>query len=162
MKRDEVARAVLAARAREFFRLSGSASPWLARAIVWLLCACVVGLPLAAHSPGTVVAGPVLPSPLEPPVPLQEATTDGGVPAVASIIFGRLPKPGPNQKRSGQCIAARAQVEINGGCWIKTETPLPCPDGYQWEHEGRCWLPVAHAAQTPTSGDVYPVNLANP
>lgn len=160
MKRDEVARAVVVARIREFFHVS--ASPRVATGVFALLTLIVSAYPIAAHSPGATDAGPALPSPLEPAVPLQEATTDGGMPAVASIVLGRLPKPGPNQKRTGQCDPERSQVEMSGGCWVKTEHPLPCPEGKQWEHEGRCWLPVAHAAQTPTSGDVYPVNLANP
>lgn len=145
---------------REILHLS--VTPRMGGWLAALLVAFAAGYPIAAHSPGATDAGPVLPSPLEPAVPLQEATTDGGMPAVASIVLGRLPKPGPNQKRTGQCDPERSQVEMSGGCWVKTEHPLPCPEGKQWEHEGRCWLPVAHASQTPTSGEVYPVNLANP
>lgn len=69
-------------------------------------------------------------------------------------------KPGPNQKRAGNCDPQRSEVEIKGGCWVKTEHPLPCPIGVQWEHEGRCWLPVAPAARGPTSGGSLPVSIA--
>lgn len=89
------------------------------------------------------------PSPVEP----QAFTTDSGVPWRAlDAVQGGIPSPGPNQKRTGQCDEERSEVEINGGCWVKTEKPRPCPPGKQWEHEGRCWLPVAHAKQLPQSG----------
>jgi hypothetical protein len=164
MKRDVVARAVVVARVREFFHLSGSASPWLARAVVWLLCAVVVGVPLAAHSPGAVDAGPVLPSPLEPSVPLQEWATDGGVRSItlASALQSIPDKVIDGQKPADACDPDLGERPINGGCWMLTEVKRPCPPGKLYEHEGQCWRPIPRRARVPTSGDVYPVNLANP
>ncbi len=95
-------------------------------------------------------------------VPPLDFTTDAGRAAsqVQRAVFGSLPGPGPNQKRAGECLADAAQVEINGGCWVETKMKPPCPVKYQWEHEGKCWLPVAHAAPVPTSGGSYPANIA--
>lgn len=94
----------------------------------------------------------------ERPVPYLSSTPEGHG---KSTLTG-LPKPGPNQRRAGDCDPDRAQVEINGGCWVKTETKPPCPEGKQWEHEGRCWLPVAPAAPVPTTGGAFPVTVADP
>jgi hypothetical protein len=102
-------------------------------------------------------------TPLEVPVPLLESTpalTDGGIPL--RLVLASIPPPGPNQLRAGQCDPDRAQKELNGGCWVKTETPPPCPRGKQWEHEGRCWLPVAPAKPVPTSGEARPLGVAGP
>lgn len=103
------------------------------------------------------------PTPLEAPVPLLETTptTDAGAIA-ARFIPGKLPPPGPNQLRAGKCDPEQSHVEINGGCWVKTERPPPCPRGKQWEHEGRCWLPVAPAKQLPQSGEPRPRGVADP
>lgn len=102
------------------------------------------------------------PNPARPLVPLQKSTTDtaAGVQFLARVLPGTLPEPGPNQKRSGQCDPRQAQVEINGGCWVKTETPPPCPEGYQWLHKNACWLPVAHAKPLPTTGEPQAGNVA--
>lgn len=160
MKRDVVARAVVAARVREFFHVSGSASPWLARAIVWLICASVIGLPLAAHSPGPTGAGPVLPSPLEPAVPLQEWTVDAGTrPLLTSMVLKRLPPVDPRQ-RLAPCDK-EMEVEMEGACWIPLDLD-PCPEGKAIKHNGRCYGRALNASRPSTSGDVYPVNLANP
>lgn len=139
--------------AREVLHLS--VTRWLATVLVAL----IVGAPLALSGSGPSPAAPGL---LEPPVPLLEATSDAGVPGFASIVLGRLPKPGPNQKRAGQCDAGRAQQEINGGCWVKTETPTPCPEGKQWEHEGRCYLPVGPTVRPPSAGEPPPLSIADP
>jgi hypothetical protein len=102
---------------------------------------------------------PVGPTPL--PVPVQEWTTEAKGWASIPALLGTIPKPGPNQKRSGRCNPKAAQVEINGGCWVKTETPRPCPEGIQWEHDdGRCYLPVAEAKPVPQSGEPFRVNIA--
>lgn len=95
----------------------------------------------------------------ERPVPFLSSTPEG---RPGSVLAG-IPPPGPNQRRAGDCDADRAQVEINGGCWVETKTKPPCPDGKQWEHEGRCWLPVAPAARVPTTGGGgLPVTVADP
>jgi len=135
-----------------------SVTRWLATAIICL----VLGAPLAVHSPGPVAPEPTLPSPLEPAVPLLEASTDAGLPFLASVVMGSLPKPGPNQKREGDCDPGKAQVAINGGCWVQTTTPPPCPDGKQWQHEGRCWLPVGPTVRPPTAGEPRPFTFADP
>lgn len=95
----------------------------------------------------------------DPQVPTLESTTDARAVALQAVLGG-LPRPGPNQKRSGQCKPERSEVELNGGCWVQTNHPLPCPEGYQWEHEGRCWLPVAHAKPVPQAGEQYRANIA--
>lgn len=113
---------------------------------------------------GVLLREPVLgPAPLPAPqVPVLETTPAAAMPALAAMLPGRLPSPGPNQKRSGTCDPERAQVEINGGCWVETKTPPPCPRGKQWEHDGRCWLPVAEAKPVPTTGDPRTTGVADP
>lgn len=99
------------------------------------------------------------PMPLPVP-PLAETTEIHGWNPLAEVL-NTIPPPGPNQKRAGKCNPKAAQVEINGGCWVKTETPRPCPEGIQWEHEdGRCYLPVAEAKPVPQSGEPRLVNVA--
>lgn len=106
---------------------------------------------------------PPLPIPLEAPVPLLESTPTADAGAfVARSVPGKLPAPGPNQRRAGQCDPEQSQVEVNGGCWVQTTHPPPCPMGKQWEHEGRCWLPVGHAKPIPRSGDPRPLGVAEP
>ena len=105
----------------------------------------LVLVPAQLHSPGLP-----LPVPL-PQVPLQAASV-GAVPHVlASVTVGALPPPGPNQKRADDCNPEHFEVH-SGGCWLETKKAPPCPKG-QWEHERRCWFPVAEAARTPTSGE---------
>lgn len=99
---------------------------------------------------------------LDAPVPMQEATPTADAGPIIHIVLGKLPPPGPNQLRSGQCDPEQAQVEINGGCWLKTEKPPPCPRGKLWEHEGRCWIPVAQAKPVPQSGEPRPRGVAGP
>lgn len=142
--------------AREVLHLS--VTRWLATVLVAL----VVGAPFALREPWGTPPLPVPPSPMEPTVPLLEAAVDAGVPSFASLVMGRLPRPGPNQKRAGQCDPGRAQQEINGGCWVQTTTPTPCPEGKQWEHEGRCYLPVGPTVPPPSAGEPPPLSIADP
>jgi len=109
-------------------------------------------------SRGTVPHAPV---PVGPQVPLL-ASTPAALPMLAMVSPGRLPPPGPNQLRAGKCDKRAAEVEVNGGCWIQTTTAPPCPDGVQWEHEGRCWRPVAPAARAPTTGEPRTGPVAEP
>lgn len=99
--------------------------------------------------------------PIPLPVPVQEWTTEAHGWSPMQVLFATIPPPGPNQKRAGKCNPKAAQVEIRGGCWVKTETPRPCPEGVQWEHDdGRCYLPVAEAKPVPQSGEPKMVNIA--
>lgn len=98
------------------------------------------------------------PAPL--PIPELGWTTEGPGSGIFHVRNNIPQEPGPNQKRAGSCKPERSEVEINGGCWVQTTHPLPCPAGVQWEHEGRCWLPVAPAARAPTSGGSLPVTIA--
>lgn len=150
----------LSAVVREILHVS--ATPFFARALVTIAALVVVGAPVALSTSGSTQPLPPPPSPLDPTVPLLEASIDAGVPGFASILLGRLPKPGPNQKRAGECDPGRSQVELNGGCWVETTHPLPCPDGKQWEHEGRCYLPVGPTVRPPTTGDLPPLSIADP
>ena len=124
--------------------------------------AVVVGLAALVLVPAQL-NGPALPLPAPvPQVPLQAASV-GAVPhAFASVVRGGLPPPGPNQKRTGQCDGDQAQEEINGGCWVATTKPPPCPRGKLWEHEGKCWTPVAVLPREPTSGEPHRVPVAEP
>jgi len=101
-----------------------------------------------------------VPAPV-PQVPLL-SSTPAALPVLAMVLPGTLPPPGPNQLRAGQCDKRAAAVEVNGGCWLKTETPPPCPEGIQWEHAGRCWLPLAAAKPVPTTGEPRPAPIAAP
>lgn len=131
-----------------------------------LLAILVLTVPSAAVWTGLLSwpepAGLPAPTPARPHVPLQEATTDAlpGLAAALRSIPATLPDPGPNQKRAGQCDPEQAQVELNGGCWVQTNTPPPCPRGKQWEHARACWLPVAYARPLPTTGELHPGNVA--
>jgi hypothetical protein len=105
---------------------------------------------------------PVLPpAPVPLPVPPLEWTTDGRT-GPPSALAG-LPAPGPNQKRAGTCTDG-VEEEINGGCWLATDKEPPCPrarGGWVFfEHDGKCWVPVARAAPVPTTGGSVPVTLA--
>jgi hypothetical protein len=151
----------LSAVVREILHVS--ATPLFARALVTIVALLVVGAPVALSTSGSTKPMPPPPSPLEPAVPLLEASVDAGVPWFASIILGKFPKaPGPNQKREGQCDPRRSEVVINGGCWVETTHTLPCPEGVQFEHEGRCYLPVGPTVRPPTTGDLPPLSIADP
>lgn len=130
------------------------------RARVIAPSAAVVGV-LALLVLPSQLQGPGLPVPVPvPQVPLQAASV-GAVPhAFASLVQGGLPPPGPNQKRADDCNPAHFEVH-SGGCWLETKKVPPCPKG-QWEHERRCWFPVAEAARTPTSGEPHRVPVAEP
>jgi len=122
----------------------------------------IVAVLLAGIAPVIVMKQTPPPPPTPNPAIPQDAdeqgsTVDvGAMYALASVLPGRLPNPGPNQKRAGQCIEG-LEVEINGGCWVATDKKPPCPPprgGYTlYEHEGKCWMPMARAARTPTSGE---------
>lgn len=142
--------------AREVLHLS--VTRWLATALIGL----AVGAPLALNGTGSSQPAPAPPSPLGPMVPLLEASVDAGVPAFASFVLGRLPRPGPNQRLEGDCEPRRSQVAINGGCWVQTNHPLPCPEGVQWEHDGRCYLPVGPTVRPPSAGEPSPLTIADP
>lgn len=134
-------------------------TPKVLRVVVGVLGALLVpagAMAILHPSPSSPQRGP---SPL--PVPQLEETTDARGWSIIHVVAGAIPPPGPNQKRAGQCRPERSEVEINGGCWVMTTHPKPCPEGYQWEDEkGRCWLPVAHAKPVPQSGEPQMVNVA--
>lgn len=112
-------------------------------------------------SRGGPLVGP-LPLPV-PQVPLQGWTTSATMDVATLVLAATVPdKPGPNQKRAGTCDPGRSEVAIGGGCWVKTDHPRPCPEGKQWEYQGRCWLPVAEAKPVPTTGDPRPAPVAGP
>lgn len=93
---------------------------------------------------------------LETPVPIQEFTpADAGVIVLPTmrVVIGRLPSPGPNQKKPEHCDPELGEEAINNGCWMRTDVPPPCPRGKLWEHRDACWRPVAYAKPPPTSGD---------
>lgn len=121
----------------------------------------VLGIPAATLVAITTPEQGPLPLPT-PQVPLLSTTPSGPLQVFAASLPGKLPSPGPNQKRSGTCDPERAQVELSGGCWVATETPPPCPRAKQWEHEGKCWLPVAEAKPVPTSGEPRSAGVAEP
>jgi hypothetical protein len=98
---------------------------------------------------------------LVPPVPLL-SSAPMTLPVLAMVLPGKLPPPGPNQLRAGKCNAKGAEVELSGGCWLQTTTPPPCPEGIQWEHEGKCWRPVAEAKPVPTTGEPRSAGVAGP
>lgn len=111
----------------------------------------VVGLmALWPLNPGPVRSGQ-LPTPAMPQVPLQEHTTDAVPHVLASMFSGVIPRPGNGQKLAGQCDPQGSEVELRGGCWIKTYHGLPCPENKQWEHEGHCYRPVFRAERPGTS-----------
>jgi hypothetical protein len=132
--------------------------PWIG--VVILAVALPTGLWAAlGDSRGLPPIAPV-PAPA-PQVPLL-SSAPAALPVLAMATVGTLPPPGPNQLRAGKCNPRGAEVEINGGCWLKTETPPPCPEGIQWEHDGRCWRPVAEAKPVPTTGEPRHAGVADP
>lgn len=97
--------------------------------------------------------------PLDLPVRMEErwSTDAGGWPKG----IARLPSPGETQKKRN-CDAELGETEVNGGCWMKTDVPPPCPPGKLWEHEGRCWRPIPQSARLPTTGAPRPGGVAEP
>lgn len=142
--------------------LKVAATPRMLRAVVLVLL--TVLIPTSAERLLSRPAPLPPPPPAPLPVPSMDWTTDGAsaAPFFLHAVLGGLPSPGPNQKRAGQCRSERSEVEKNGGCWVKTHHPKPCPEGFQWEDDdGSCWIPVAYAKPTPTSGGgPFPVNVA--
>lgn len=95
------------------------------------------------------------------PMPMQEWTTDAGsMMVLAAVLPGRLPEPDAKQKR--QCDRLLGEHELNGGCWMPTDVPPPCPEGRLWLHEDKCWRPIPKTARVPQSGEPRPVSIADP
>lgn len=117
-----------------------------------------VAIIAAALAPGAVM---LLARPLVPQAAAaHEVATDGEVLFTMSrAVLNGLPVL-ENQKRAADCDPDRAQVVIDGGCWVKTDKPPPCPKGKLWEHEGKCWFPVAYGKPVPTTGEIRPGNVA--
>ena len=107
---------------------------------------------------------PLDPPLLEAPVPMQEWTADAGaaLPLTLGLATGSVPALAPGQKPAASCDAELAEVPINGGCWMKTDVPPPCPERKLWEHEGACWRPIPRTAKAPTSGEPRSGNVAGP
>ncbi len=99
-----------------------------------------------AKDGGTVALGDAA---LTAPVPLSRA------PSAFSVIAEDLPpKPLRGQLRpdaSGRC-SHRAQVPINGGCWVKVDISLKDCDEPYYEHKGACYGPVFLPPRPATSG----------
>ncbi|WP_241759380.1 serine/threonine protein kinase [Pyxidicoccus parkwayensis] len=76
-------------------------------------------------------------------------------PSALSVIAVELPpKPLRGQLRpdaSGRC-AHRAQVAINGGCWVKLDIRLKDCDEPYYEHNGACYGPAYPPPRPTTSG----------
>lgn len=95
---------------------------------------------------------PPVSEPLEAPVRMDEGwTADAGALPVLKAVLSRIPPPGEMQKKGG-CDPDLGEAELNGGCWMKTDVPTPCPRGKLWEHEGKCWRPIPKVVRAPTSG----------
>nr|AXM42911.1 serine/threonine protein kinase [Pyxidicoccus fallax] len=101
-----------------------------------------------AKDGGTVAVGDAA---LTAPVPLTRA------PSAWSTIAVDLPTtPLPSQIRpdaTGRC-PSRAQVALNGGCWVKLAVPLKDCDASvnYYVHNGACYGPVFRPGRPPTSG----------
>jgi hypothetical protein len=108
--------------------------------------------------------GPPLTAPTPVPVPQVPVlvSTPAALPMLAMVLPGVIPPPGPNQLRAGKCDRRGAEVELNGGCWMQTTTAPPCPEGVQWEHNGKCWRPVGLAREVPTTGEPRTLPVASP
>lgn len=126
-------------------------------------------LPLAALVVLAVALSPGLalvlwPRPTMPTAhpPAREVATDAeAMFTMSRVVLTGLPLL-DNQKKAADCDPDRAQVAIDGGCWVKTDKPPPCPKGKLWEHEGKCWFPVAYGKPVPTSGELRSAGIAEP
>jgi hypothetical protein len=106
--------------------------------------------------------GDLLPQPYNH-TPLLESTPASAPNTIGKAILGTTIPDEPFPTQLTKCDSRFAQVEIKGGCWVKTETQPPCPEGYQWEWKKACWLPALRAARAPTTGDPeIPVGVSNP
>ncbi|WP_309888843.1 hypothetical protein [Archangium sp.] len=99
-----------------------------------------------------VVTEPARPShevPTDNWEPLTEVsllgTTDGGLLALARPMPS---KPYPGQRRP-PCVP-RAEVEINGGCWVPHAEKAPCPESL-FEHQDKCYTVSGQPAPMPQS-----------
>jgi hypothetical protein len=70
--------------------------------------------------------------------------------SVPNSVLGQslLKKPVPGQRKA-PCETPRQRVII-GFCWWKLDEKAPCGKG-EYEHEGRCYLPVVEHGRQPTS-----------
>lgn len=94
--------------------------------------------------------------------PLAAWSSTQGIQGMAmEAIQGALPDPLPGQKTK-RCDPQLGEVERNGGCWMLTMVPTPCPEGKLWEDGGRCWRPIPVTKQEPTTGDPRTAPLAGP
>ena len=136
------------------------ATPRMARWLAVVVLAVLI--PSGAETLLRPRMAPAARGPVPLPVPIQEWTMEAAAWPVVEVLFGTIPPPGPNQKHAGKCNPKASQVELNGGCWVKTDHPKPCPEGFQWENEedGKCYLPVAEAKPLPRAGEPAVVNIA--
>lgn len=115
---------------------------------------------------GSLTFAPEPSAPIPSPThvqPLLGSTPVSGPSIIGETILGATIPEQPFPTQLTKCDPRQAQVEIRGGCWVKTETTPPCPDGFQWEWKDTCWLPALRAARTPTTGDPeIPVGVSGP
>jgi len=71
--------------------------------------------------------------------------TDGGVLALARPMPGQ---PYPGQKRPP--CQPRAEMELNGGCWVPHREKAPCPENL-FEYKGECYTVSMQPPKTPQS-----------
>ena len=69
----------------------------------------------------------------------------------AGVVAKKMPSTRMKGQLAPPCGTAPVQVVINDGCWGEMASPPPCGDLY--EHEGRCYIPVAEKKRPPTSLD---------
>ncbi|MFP2928580.1 serine/threonine protein kinase [Pyxidicoccus sp. 3LG] len=108
--------------------------------------------PEDAKDGGTVALGDIA---LTAPVPLTRAPS-----AWSTIAVEQFPKPLPGQARpdaTGRCHG-KAQVALNGGCWLKLDREVKdCDEDYgQFVHKGACYGPAFRKPRPPTSGPTEP------
>ena len=104
--------------------------------------------PEEAKDGGTVAVGD---SALTAPMPLVRSPS-----AWSTIALEVPPRPFPGQMRpdaAGRC-PNKAQVPINGGCWVKLSVALKdCDEDINWYvYKGACYGPAYRPARPPTSG----------
>jgi serine/threonine-protein kinase len=103
--------------------------------------------PEEAKDGGTVAVGD---SALTAPLPLVRTPS-----AWSTIALEVPPRPFPGQMRpdaAGRC-PNKAQVPINGGCWVKLSVALKdCDENVNWYvYKGACYGPSLRPARPPTS-----------
>jgi hypothetical protein len=148
----------------------GEAGKAIARQVLrrlWVALVIALFVVPANDTDRTSVPPEVIQAIIEERVPALEWTADASAMSLLiPVAVGKLPPPGPNQKRSGQCKAP--EKDIGGGCWVAIvgEKP-PCDpvDGEErrmWPHDGLCWMPVGRAARAPTTGEPRAPTVAEP